>query len=78
MLKRKIFLIQYVIFIPLFLLFATKLSIAQTLAVPETFQEQGNWCWAACSQAILSYYKTNVTQCTIANWTISTTHGRKI
>jgi hypothetical protein len=31
-------------------------------------QELSQWCWAGTSQAILSYYGTTVSQCTIANY----------
>jgi hypothetical protein len=31
-------------------------------------QELSQWCWAGSSQAILSYYGTTVSQCTIANY----------
>ncbi|MBD3339022.1 MAG: VWA domain-containing protein, partial [Candidatus Lokiarchaeota archaeon] len=68
MLIKKLMKFKYFIFIALF---CTEFAIygnAQVLDVPEIFQEESNWCWAACSQAILSYYKTNLTQCTIVNW----------
>ena len=31
-------------------------------------QEQSNWCWAACSNAILYFYDSDTTQCEIANY----------
>ncbi len=37
-----------------------------TLAVPKRGQEQSNWCWAACTSAILSYYGKEVEQGHIA------------
>lgn len=42
---------------------------AQELKIPITIQEQSNWCWAACSEVVLDYYKTVKTQCEIAEWT---------
>ena len=39
------------------------------LNVPIKGQEQSLWCWAACSQAVLAYYGTNVFQCDIVNYT---------
>jgi hypothetical protein len=38
------------------------------LNVPKKTQEQTNWCWAGSSQAVLEYYGTIVSQCTIADW----------
>ncbi len=42
--------------------------VACTLNVPQDYQEQDQWCWAACSQAVLAYYGTNVTQTQIAQY----------
>ncbi len=42
--------------------------VACTLNVPEDYQEQDQWCWAATSQAVLTYYGTNVTQSQIAQY----------
>lgn len=44
-------------------------SQAEFLNVPETFQEQTEWCWAGSSSAILSYYQKPMAQCEIANYT---------
>jgi len=55
-------------FLTLLLFSYVSLCSAKVLNVPERFQEASLWCWAACSQAILSYYGTNLSQCTIANW----------
>ena len=41
-------------------------AFANTLDVPVTGQEQANWCWAACSKAILAYYGKPVAQAHIA------------
>jgi hypothetical protein len=41
---------------------------AGTLAVPQKFQEYDQWCWAGCSQAILSYYGKTYTQTAIAQY----------
>ncbi len=39
---------------------------ATVLDVPQKYQEKTQWCWAGCSQAILEYYVTTVTQTDIA------------
>lgn len=44
-------------------------SQAEFLLVPETYQEQTEWCWAGTSSAILSYYQKPMAQCEIANYT---------
>jgi hypothetical protein len=41
---------------------------AAVLNVPQKYQEHTNWCWSACSQAILEYYGTMKTQTTIAQY----------
>lgn len=46
---------------------------APTLAVPEIFQEQTNWCWAACPHCVIEYYGTEVIQCEIVNYTFGYT-----
>lgn len=38
------------------------------LPIPDTHQEQTNWCWAASSQAILTYYGYPFTQTQIAQY----------
>ncbi|MBN1578028.1 MAG: C39 family peptidase [Chitinispirillaceae bacterium] len=45
------------------------ISAGQVLEVPEVIQEQTEWCWAAVSCCVLSYYGTPVSQCTIADYT---------
>jgi hypothetical protein len=41
---------------------------AGVLNVQQHNQEQDQWCWAACSQAILEYYRTIKTQTQIAQY----------
>jgi len=45
-------------------------SFAQwrTLNVPLTTQQHSEWCWSASSKAVIAYYKSPPSQCTIANW----------
>lgn len=43
--------------------------MAQVLNIPLTIQEQSRWCWAACSEVVLDYYKFPKSQCQIAEWT---------
>ena len=50
-------------------LLGSSLSAQTILQVPERIQEQSQWCWDACSQAIMAYYGTEMSQCDIANWT---------
>jgi hypothetical protein len=41
-------------------------AFATVLNVPQKYQEKSYWCWAASSQAILEYYRTQKTQTAIA------------
>ena len=41
---------------------------AAVLTVPQKYQEQTQWCWSGCSQAILEYYGTMKTQTEIAQY----------
>jgi hypothetical protein len=41
---------------------------ATVLNVQQHYQEQDQWCWAASSQAILEFYRTNKTQTEIAQY----------
>jgi hypothetical protein len=52
------------------LVLAMPLAFAQwrTLNVPLTTQEHSQWCWSASSKAVINYYKSPPSQCTIANW----------
>lgn len=49
----------------------------QYLRVPETIQEQDQWCWAGSSSCVLKYYGLNISQCTIAEYTrqVATWHN---
>lgn len=59
----------------------TMLFTAQVFAYPLTdavsingvTQEKTNWCWAACSQSILSYFGTSVTQTAFVNYVKNST-----
>jgi|GEM_PF-2671023 len=42
-------------------------SHARVLDVPLRCQEQSNWCWAACSEAVIDYYAGTASQCQIAH-----------
>src|ERR1043166_3427368 len=42
---------------------------AQVLTVSEVFQEQTEWCWAACTKCVLGFYNYSKTQCEIADYT---------
>jgi hypothetical protein len=42
---------------------------SQYLRVPETIQEQDQWCWAATSSCVLNYYGKNIPQCMCAEYT---------
>jgi ABC-type bacteriocin/lantibiotic exporter with double-glycine peptidase domain len=46
----------------------TNVSLATVLNVPQEYQEQSQWCWAASSQAVLAYYRTQKTQTEIAQY----------
>ena len=43
-------------------------AAAQTLSLPQKYQEKDQWCWAGCSQAIFSYYGKEFTQTAIAQY----------
>lgn len=40
---------------------------AGVLPVPEVVQEQTQWCWAACSEAVIGYFGGSVNQCDLAD-----------
>lgn len=42
---------------------------AKVLVVPAVRQEQTEWCWAAVSNAVFTYYGKNHPQCEIADYT---------
>jgi ABC-type bacteriocin/lantibiotic exporter with double-glycine peptidase domain len=46
----------------------TNVAFATVLNVPQEYQEQSQWCWAASSQAILAYYRTTKPQTEIAEY----------
>lgn len=52
----------------LIILFFTVKIEAQVLNVPETIQENNQWCWAGVSKSILDYYGFNQSQCEIADY----------
>jgi hypothetical protein len=43
-------------------------SISNVLNIPEKIQEKDQWCWAACSESVLDYYRTVLTQTEIAEY----------
>lgn len=47
------------------------------LSVPTVFQNQTEWCWAGCTNSILTYYGFNISQCQIADYTrtVATWHN---
>jgi hypothetical protein len=49
-------------------LFLSSFTYSQVLKVPEVIQEQTEWCWAATSASVLTYYGKKVTQCMIADY----------
>jgi hypothetical protein len=46
------------------------LAFAQqkTLNVKLTQQEHSQWCWSASSKAVIGFYRTPPSQCSIVNW----------
>lgn len=71
--KNKIlFFSAYIILIS-----STVLSQNYYLKVPQTIQEQTEWCWAATSSCVLKYYGLNIAQCTVAEYTrqVATWHN---
>lgn len=51
-----------------FFLLLSSLSHAKILNLPIVKQEKANWCWAAVSQSVLTYYGINITQQEIADY----------
>ncbi|MES1181516.1 MAG: T9SS type A sorting domain-containing protein [Flavobacterium sp.] len=47
------------------------------LAIPTVIQVENQWCWAGCTNSILSYYGISTTQCQIAEYvrTVATWHN---
>jgi len=55
------------------------LSVANTasaviLGVPWCHQERSNWCWAACTNMVLTYYGKGLDQCTLATQGLECTY----
>lgn len=59
------------------LLIVMGLKSQTILGVPTVFQIENQWCWAGCTNSILSYYGFNTTQCQIAEYTrtVATWHS---
>jgi len=51
-----------------FFMLGTTSVPATVLDVPQKYQEYTNCCWAGCSQSILEYYRTIVTQTQLLNY----------
>jgi hypothetical protein len=61
--------------IAILLFLGLRISVSgQVLNVATTMQEQGNWCWDACSACILKYNCTPLSQCEIANYALAMTN----
>ena len=52
----------------LLITFGAGFSRAGILNVPQNYQEQNEWCWAASSQSVLAYFGVNLTQTQIAQY----------
>jgi hypothetical protein len=48
--------------------FLPRFSHAVVLNVPQNYQEKDQWCWAATSQSLLTYFGVNLTQTEIAQY----------
>ena len=49
-------------------------STGAKLRVPHKYQQQSNWCWAACAEMVMRYRgNTNTDQCDLANWLFNLT-----
>jgi hypothetical protein len=59
---------KFIILPMIFLFLNSTIGKSQVLNVPETFQEQNQWCWAGCSKCILDYYGDVLNQCDIADY----------
>ena len=60
--KIRVFIITLIILI-------NSIAYSQYLRVPQTIQEQDQWCWAATSSCVLNYYGKNIPQCMCAEYT---------
>lgn len=68
---RKAFSINVICFfiVSFFILFPEYLYPETTvLRVPKKSQKQNQWCWAGCSDAVLSFYGKKIKQCYMANF----------
>jgi hypothetical protein len=63
-LRPKIYLVALLVS----LLLVPPTSFAGVLGVPQTYQEMTEWCWGACSEAVLGYYEEARTQTEIAQY----------
>ena len=62
------FIKRILLCILMFLMFGTTSVSAIILDVPQKYQEYTNGCWAGCAQAILEYYRTEVSQTQLLNY----------
>ena len=53
----------------LILIFCVNILYSQYLRVPQSIQEQDQWCWAGSSACVLKYFGNNISQCSIADYT---------
>ena len=68
---KRVISFYFICFVMLsFMLFSPEKLAAKkkVVKVPLAFQEQSQWCWAACSNSILRYFKKTISQCSIANY----------
>ncbi|MBU1700718.1 MAG: C39 family peptidase [Candidatus Eisenbacteria bacterium] len=65
--KRVALLLTLALMVFVFIILAPGRGAAKFLSVPVVGQEQTNWCWAACTEAVLDYYAISAEQCDIAN-----------
>lgn len=59
---------RYLLIVLMPLVLAPSISISAVLDIPQKYQEEDQWCWAACSEAVLDYYGTIRTQTDIAQY----------
>ena len=62
------FIKRILLCILMFLILGTTSVSAIVLDVPQKYQVYSNGCWAGCSQAILEYYRTEVSQTQLLNY----------
>jgi hypothetical protein len=67
---REVIILKIRIFIVfLVIVLINSIAYSQYLRVPQTIQEQDQWCWAATSSCVLNYYGKNIPQCMCAEYT---------